>query len=52
MINETLNTASKLQGALVVAEVALSAVAKEAPYEGFELRWIYFLLHFKRALEI
>ncbi|KAK3017127.1 hypothetical protein RJ639_006129, partial [Escallonia herrerae] len=39
MINETLSTASKLQGSLIVAEAALSALAKETPYESFELRF-------------
>ncbi|KAI5673924.1 hypothetical protein M9H77_14288 [Catharanthus roseus] len=36
MINETLNTVTKLQTALIVAEVFVSALPKEAPYESFE----------------
>ncbi|GMP26770.1 hypothetical protein CsSME_00003068 [Camellia sinensis var. sinensis] len=36
MINETINTASKLQSALIVAEVALSTIPKNTPYQNFE----------------
>ncbi|XP_050227165.1 sucrose synthase 5-like isoform X1 [Mercurialis annua] len=37
MINETLNTVSKLQMALIVAEVYLSQLPKDTPYQNFEL---------------
>ncbi|XP_073269629.1 sucrose synthase 5-like [Primulina huaijiensis] len=36
MINETLNTASKLQAALVIAEVHISALPKDTPYQNLE----------------
>ncbi|KAL2531173.1 Sucrose synthase 6 [Abeliophyllum distichum] len=39
MINETLNTVSKLQTALIVAEAALSSLSKDTPYESFEMRF-------------
>ncbi|CAI9110323.1 OLC1v1010326C1 [Oldenlandia corymbosa var. corymbosa] len=39
MINETLNTASKLQSALIVADAALTALPKDTPYQSFELRF-------------
>lgn len=39
MINETVNTASKLQTALIVAEVALSTLPKDKPYQDFEQRF-------------
>lgn len=39
MINETLNTPSKLQMALIVAEVYLAALEKDTPYQNFDLRW-------------
>ncbi|GMY12777.1 Sucrose synthase 5 [Fagus crenata] len=39
MINSTLDTALKLQTALVVAEVFLSALPKDTPYQEFELRF-------------
>lgn len=38
MINENLNTTLKLQGALLLAEAALSALPKETPFQSFELR--------------
>lgn len=38
MINETLNTVMKLQEALVIAEVYVSAIPKETPYQNFEQR--------------
>ena len=38
IINETLNTAAKLQIALIVAEVSLSDLHKDTPYESLELR--------------
>lgn len=38
MINETLNTPSKLQMALIVAEVYLAALEKDTPYQNFDLR--------------
>jgi sucrose synthase len=38
MINDTLNTASKLQMALIVADVYLSALPKDTTYQNFELR--------------
>ncbi|KAJ6752712.1 SUCROSE SYNTHASE 5 [Salix koriyanagi] len=37
MINETLNTVGKLQMALIVAEVYLSGLAKDTPYQNFEI---------------
>ncbi|KAL0462453.1 UNVERIFIED_CONTAM: Sucrose synthase 7 [Sesamum latifolium] len=39
MINETLNTVSKLQAALIVAEAALSSLPKDTPYQSFEIRF-------------
>ncbi|KAI3464193.1 hypothetical protein Pfo_020856 [Paulownia fortunei] len=36
MINETLNTVANLQAALVVAEVFVSALPKDTPYQNFE----------------
>lgn len=39
MINETLNTPSKLQSALIVAEAALALQPKDTPYQSFELRF-------------
>ncbi|XP_057970912.1 sucrose synthase 6-like isoform X2 [Malania oleifera] len=38
MINETLNTATKLQMALIVADVYLSAIPTGTPFPSFELR--------------
>ncbi|KAL8547789.1 hypothetical protein ACS0TY_007212 [Phlomoides rotata] len=38
MINETLNTVAKLQEALVIAEVYISALPKDTPYQNFEQR--------------
>ncbi|KAJ8752187.1 hypothetical protein K2173_003795 [Erythroxylum novogranatense] len=37
MINEALNTPAKLQMALIVAEVYLSGLPKDTPYQDFEL---------------
>ncbi|GFP82406.1 sucrose synthase 5 [Phtheirospermum japonicum] len=39
MINETLNTVSKLQASLIVAEAALSSLSKDTPYQSFEMRF-------------
>ncbi|XP_068303248.1 sucrose synthase 5-like [Pyrus communis] len=39
ILNETLNTASKLQAALIVTEVYLSALPKDTPFQTFELRF-------------
>ncbi|KAK2987667.1 hypothetical protein RJ640_027919, partial [Escallonia rubra] len=36
MINETLNTVSKLQATLIVAKVFISALPKDTPYQNFE----------------
>lgn len=36
MINDTLNTVMKLQEALVIAEVYISAIPKDTPYQNFE----------------
>lgn len=38
MINDALNTAEKLRMALIIAEVYLSALAKDTSYQSFELR--------------
>lgn len=38
MINDTLNTAAKLQMALIVSEVYLSALPKDTPFQNFEIR--------------
>lgn len=38
MINETLNTAAKLQLALIVAEVSLSDLPRDTQYQSIELR--------------
>ncbi|KAM1078616.1 hypothetical protein ACFX19_026270 [Malus domestica] len=37
ILNETLNTASKLQAALIVTEVYLSDLPKDTPFQNFEL---------------
>ncbi|XP_042039342.1 sucrose synthase 7-like [Salvia splendens] len=39
MINENLNTVSKLQGALIIAEAALSSLPKDTPYQSFGMRF-------------
>ncbi|XP_057808312.1 sucrose synthase 7-like [Salvia miltiorrhiza] len=39
MINENLNTVCKLQGALIIAEAALSSLPKDTPYQSFEMRF-------------
>ncbi|XP_073150842.1 sucrose synthase 5-like isoform X2 [Henckelia pumila] len=39
MINETLSTVSKLQGALIVAESALLSLPKDTPFQSFEMRF-------------
>lgn len=39
MINEMLNTVSKLQTALIVAEVFVSSLPKDTPYQSFEQRF-------------
>ncbi|KAL0318669.1 UNVERIFIED_CONTAM: Sucrose synthase 7 [Sesamum angustifolium] len=36
MINETLNTVGKLQAALLIADVFISALPKDTPYQNFE----------------
>lgn len=36
MINETLDTVAKLQEALVIAEVFVSAMPKDTPYQNLE----------------
>ncbi|KAL0356405.1 UNVERIFIED_CONTAM: Sucrose synthase 6 [Sesamum radiatum] len=36
MINETLNTVGKLQAALLIADVFVSALPKDTPYQNFE----------------
>lgn len=38
MINESLNSAAKLQMTLVVADAFLSALPKDTAYQNFELR--------------
>ncbi|KAL3618100.1 Sucrose synthase 6 [Castilleja foliolosa] len=38
MINETLNTVAKLQAALIIGEVYVSAFPKDTPYQNFEKR--------------
>lgn len=39
MLNETLNTAAKLQLALIIADVYLAALPKNTPYQNFEPRF-------------
>lgn len=39
MINETLDTAPKLQMALIVAEASLASVPKDTPFQDFEMRF-------------
>ncbi|KAI7734283.1 hypothetical protein M8C21_012186 [Ambrosia artemisiifolia] len=39
MINDTLNTISKLQAALIVAHASLSSLPNDTPYQSFELRF-------------
>lgn len=36
MINETLNTITKLKEALIIAEIYVSAQPKDTPYQNFE----------------
>jgi sucrose synthase len=38
MINQALDSVSKLQAALIVAEVVVSAFPKDAPYQHFQQR--------------
>lgn len=38
MINDKLDTASKLQMMLIAAEVFVSSLPKDTPFEDFELR--------------
>lgn len=38
MINDKLNTVSKLQAALIVAHASLSTLSNDTPYQSFELR--------------
>ena len=38
MINETLGTVEKLQMTLIIAEVYLSGLAKDTPFQDFEIR--------------
>lgn len=45
MTNETLNTVSKLQTALIVTEVFVSSLPKDAPYQMFEQRCSHFLIN-------
>ena len=40
MINETLNTPAKLQAALGLADVLLSSLPSDTPYQNFELRYV------------
>ena len=40
MINETLNTPAKLQAALGLADVLLSSLPPDMPYQNFELRYV------------
>lgn len=40
MINETLDTAAKLQMALLFADVYLSGLPKNTPFQEFELRQV------------
>lgn len=46
MINDTLNSASKLQTALMVADMFLSAIPKDTPYQDFELRLAFSFFFF------
>ncbi|XP_031262958.1 sucrose synthase 7-like isoform X6 [Pistacia vera] len=39
MINDNLNTAERLQTALIIADVFLSGLHKDTPYQNFELRF-------------
>ncbi|XP_044506436.1 sucrose synthase 7-like isoform X2 [Mangifera indica] len=39
MINENLSTAERLQTALIIADVFLSGLSKDTPYQNFELRF-------------
>lgn len=39
MINENLDAVSKLQGALIIAQAALSSLPKDTPYQSFEMRF-------------
>lgn len=38
MINDTLDTVDKLQAALIVAEVSISDLPKDTPYQEFQQR--------------
>lgn len=47
MINQTLDTVAKLQGALIIAEDVVSAFPKETPYQDFLQRsFVYLLVYF------
>ena len=50
MINETLNTAAKLQSALIVAEAALLTLPKDTPYQDFEQRWLILIFISKKIM--
>lgn len=39
MINQTLDTVAKLEAALIVAEVYISALPKETPFQEFQQRF-------------
>lgn len=39
MINKTLDTVNKLQTALLLAEVFVSGLPKNTPFQKFEPRW-------------
>lgn len=43
MINDTLNTVTKLRTALIVAEVFVAAMPKDTPYQNFEQKYALLL---------
>lgn len=46
MINEILDTVAKLQKALIVTEVYVSALPKDTPYKDFEHKYVFPLYTF------
>jgi sucrose synthase len=53
MINQTLDTVAKLQEALIVAEVVVSAFPKDTPYQDFQQRsFIYFFISMNTLLSL
>lgn len=52
MVGETLDTVAKLQTTLILAEVFVSALPKDTPYQQFEARWLEVTLDFHLRLKL